>query len=142
MSKIIFLSVLFFVTGLNAMSQCDKKVAWHASKVDMFDAKGSFLQTKEATIIVETDPKKVTLSFKESSEDGLEGTVTEKVCDWKKAFADGKTVYHATVFVDGRTSNATFTVEAKDGKVTVSADIEMMEGRKFVVYVNTYEEVK
>jgi hypothetical protein len=108
----------------------------------MFDAKGNLLQSKEATIIVETDPQKIILSFKESPEDGLEGTVKEKNCEWKKAFTSGKTVYRSTVSVDGKTSNAIFTVEAKDGKITILTEIEMMEGRKFVVYIDTYEEVK
>ena len=46
-----------------------------------------------------------------------------------------------TVNVDGKTCNAIFTVEAKDGKITIPVGIEMMEGRKFL-YIETYEEVK
>jgi hypothetical protein len=142
MSKTILAFVILFITGLQAMAQCDKKVTWQASKADMFDAKGNLLQSKEGIITVETDPQKITVSFKESPEDGLEGTITEKTCDWKDAFKNGKTVYHTTVYVDGKNSNAIFTVEAKDGKITISVEIEIMEGRKFVIYVDTFEEVK
>ena len=133
---------MILLTGLQGISQCDKKIKWNATKADMFDAKGTLLESKAAAILVETDQQKISISFKESAEDGLEGPIKEKTCDWKEAFKNGKTIYHTVVNIDGKTSNAVFTIEAKDGKITVLVDIEMMEGRKFLIYIDTYEEIK
>jgi hypothetical protein len=107
----------------------------------MFDAHGTRLDTREDSIFLETDPQKITLRFK-SDQNSLEGTVKEKTCDWKEPFRNGKTVYHTTVSIDGRTSNAIFTVEAQDRKITLSLDIEDMKDKKFLIYIDRYEEVK
>ena len=140
--KVIIAIVVLFFTGLQANSQCENKVTWYASKADMVDASGSVLQTKEGVIILETGPQKVSLSFRESTEAGLEGIVKEKICDWKEPFKNGKTVYRTTVSIDGRTSNASFTLEATEGKILLSVEIESMAGKKFLVYINRYEESK
>ena len=142
MTKTIVALAVILLTGLQGISQCDKKMKWNATKADMFDAKGSLLDSKQGNIVVETHPQKIVVSFKESAESGLEGTLTGKTCDWKEAFRNGKTVYQSTVNVDGKTSNAIFTIEAKDGKITILLDIEIMEGKKFIIYVDTYEEIK
>ena len=142
MSKILVVLAMMLLTGLHAISQCDKKIKWNSSKAEMYDTNGALLDTKTGIITVETDQQKISLSFKESSERGLEGTIKEKTCDWKEAFSNGKTIYHTTVNVDGKTSDAIFTVEAKDGKTTITLAIEMMAGKKFLIYIDTYEEVK
>ncbi|HET9276539.1 MAG TPA: hypothetical protein VFN95_00085 [Flavitalea sp.] len=139
--KTILVSSILFVSSLQAISQCDKKVTWYGSKGEMFDTNGTLLDTKVDSIFFETDPQKITLRFK-TDQQSLEGTVMEKTCDWKEPFKNGKTVYHTTVSVDGRTSNAIFTVEAKDQKITLSLDIKAMEGRKFLIYLDRYEEAK
>jgi hypothetical protein len=139
--KVILLSAILFVTGLQAISQCDKKVTWYASKGNMFDASGSLLDTKIDSIFLETDPKKIMLRFK-SDQQALEGTVKEKTCDWKEPFKNGKTVYNASVIVDGTTSNAVITVEAKDGNITLSLIMEARADKKYVIYIDRYEEAK
>ena len=142
MSKILIALAMILLTGLHGISQCDKKIKWNSSKAEMFDTNGALLDTKTGIITVETDQQKISVSFKESTEAGLEGTIKDKTCDWKEAFRNGKTIYHTTVNIDGKTSDATFTVEAKDSKTTITLAIEMMEGKKFLIYIDTYEEVK
>ena len=139
--KTILISFILFTVGLQAISQCDKKVTWYGSRGDMVDASGSVLDTKIDSIFLETDPQKIMLRFK-SDQNMLEGTVKEKSCDWKEPFRNGKTVYHANVSIDGNPSNATFTLEARDGKITLSVDIEIRQGRKFIIYIDRYEEAK
>jgi len=139
--KAILISFILSVTSLQAISQCDKKVTWYASKGDMFDANGTLLDTKVDSIFLETDPQKITLRFN-ADQKTLEGTIKEKTCDWKEPFRNGKTVYHANVFVDDRASNAVFTVEGKDGKITLSLTIEIMSDKKFLINIDKYEEVK
>ena len=139
--KAILISFILFAASLQAISQCDKKVTWYASKGDMLDANNTLLESKKDSIFLETDPQKITLRFK-SDQKQLEGMVKEKTCDWKEPFKNGKTVYHATVSIDGSPSNAIFTVEAKDRKITLSLEIEARVGRKFLIYIDRYEEAK
>ena len=140
--KVILAFLILLVTGLQAKSQCDKKVVWHASKANMFDTKGNLLQSKEGIIIFETDRQNVSLNFKETSEAGLAGIIMKKTCDWKEPFKNGKAVYHTTVSIDGKTSNAMFTLEANEGKTVLSVEIEIMDGKKFVINMDSYEETK
>ena len=139
--KTILFFVMLVVTGIQANSQCDKKVSWYATKGEMYNTNGDLLDKKQDSIFFDTDPQKITLRFK-SDDKALEGTITEKNCDWKEPFRNGKTVYHAAVFVDGVNSNATFIVEAKDGKITLSLVMEARKERKFLIYIDSFKEVK
>jgi hypothetical protein len=140
--KIILAFIMMCFTVSQALAQCDKKIIWQASRAEMVDEKGSVLDNKAGNIVVETDPQKITLSFQGSNEDGLEGTVKEKICDWKEDFKNGKTIYYTTVLVDGKSSNAIFTVDAKDGKILIAVDIAIMQGRKFLIYIDSYKEAR
>ena len=139
--KTILLACILCVASLQATSQCDKKVSWYATKGEMYDQNGGLLDTKLDSIFLETDPQKITLRFK-SDNKALEGTVKEKICDWKEPFKNGKTVYHTTVIIDGESSNASFTIEAKDAKAILWVDIEIRSGRKFKIYLDKYEEMR
>lgn len=139
--KFILAVVMLVVTGMQANSQCDKKVTWYAVKGEMYDANGGLLDTKLDSIFLVTEPQKITLRIK-SDEKDLEGTVTQKSCDWKEPYKNGKTVYNTTMFIDGVSSSAIFTVEAKDGKVILTLEIDARAGRKFIIYIDKYDEVK
>ena len=139
--KAICISLILFVASSQVIAQCDKKVTWYASKGDMVDISGNVLDTKVDSIFFETDPQKITLRFK-ADQKTLEGTVKEKTCDWKEPFRNGKTIYHASVTVDGTLSDAVFIVEAKEGKITLSLEIEARQGRKFLIYIDRFEEAK
>ena len=90
--KTILFFVMLVVTGIQANSQCDKKVSWYATKGEMYNTNGDLLDKKQDSIFFDTDPQKITLRFK-SDDKALEGTITEKNCDWKEPFRNGKTVY-------------------------------------------------
>ena len=139
--KAICISLILFLASSQVIAQCDKKVTWYASKGDMVDISGNVLDTKVDSIFFETDPQKITLRFK-ADQKTLEGTVKEKTCDWREPFRNGKTIYHASVTVDGTLSDAVFIVEAKEGKITLSLEIEARQGRKFLIYIDRYEEAK
>lgn len=139
--KKIFLAFTFFVVSLQAISQCDKKIKWYAAKGEMYDTNGALLDTKNDSIFLETDAQKISLRFQSDNND-LEGIVKEKFCNWKEPFKDGKTIYHTTTLIDGQTSDATFTIEAKDGTTILWVEIEIRQGRKFKIYLYKYEEIK
>ena len=132
---------MLVITGMHAYSQCDKKVTWYSTKGEMYDAHGTLLDTRQDSIFFQTDQQKVTLRFKSDNQE-LEGSVIEKTCDWKEPFKNGKSVYHTIVNIEGTSSNATFTVEAKDGKIKLSLEIEIRQERKFVIYIDKYQELK
>jgi len=139
--KTILIFFMLFITSLQGTSQCDKKVTWYGSKGDMLDASGSLLDTKIDSVFIETDPQKIMLRFK-TDENALEGTVKGKTCDWKEPFKNGKTVYNASVNVEDRISNAIFTIEARDGKITLLVVVEVMADKKFLIYIDKYEVAK
>ena len=139
--KTIFLAFILFISCLQAISQCDKKIKWYATKGEMYDTNGELLDTKNDSIFLETDTQKISLRFQSDNKD-LEATIKEKICDWKEPFKNGRTVYHTTSVLDDQISDATFTVEAKDGKMILWVEIEIRQGRKFKIYLDKYEEIK
>lgn len=139
--KTMLLALVLLVASLQAISQCDRKVNWYAVKGEMYDQSGNLLDSRSDSIFFETDRQKVTLRFK-SDDKVLEGTVKEKICDWKEPFKNGKTIYHTTVIIDGETSNASFTVEARDAKVILWVEIQIRSERKFKIYLDNYEETR
>jgi hypothetical protein len=139
--KIFFFVAMLVITGIQANSQCDKKIKWSGAKGEMYNIDGTLLDTRTDSIFLEMTPGKITLMFQADNK-ALEGVVTEKVCDWKDPFKNGRSVYHATVEIDGQSSNATFTLEAKDQKILLTVEIDIRQGRKFVIYIDKYEELK
>ena len=139
--KTLFLFFLLSVAGLNAMSQCDKKVKWSGAKGEMYNIDGSLMDTKKDSIFLETGSQNISLRF-QSDDHTLEATINEKACDWKEPFKNGKAVYHTTTAIDGQSSDATFTIEAKDGKIILWVEVAIRNERKFKIYLDKYEEIK
>ena len=139
--KIILPILILLVTSFQATCQCDKKITWYATKGDMLDASNNLLDTKTDSMFFETGTQNLILRSK-SDQNQLEGTITNRTCDWKDPFKTGKSIYHATVSLDGRDSNATFTLEAKDGKITLYVVVDALEGKKFRIYIDGYKEGK
>ena len=133
--------IILVVTGIQANSQCDKKIKWSGAKGEMYDTNGGLLDTKLDSIFLETGPQKINLRFQSDDKD-LDGTITDKTCEWKEPFKNGRSVYHAMVNIEGAESKATFTIEGKDQKITLSVEIEARQGRRFVIYFDKYEEIK
>ena len=138
--KIIITVLTLILTGLTANAQCDKKVKWYSAKAEMYHTNGNLLDTKLDSVFVETEPGKIRVKF-QYDDNALEGIVKEKNCEWKEPFKNGKTIYHASVTVDGINSDATFTIEAKYQKTTLSIEIEARKERKFIIYLDRYEEI-
>lgn len=139
--RIVFAFIMFVITGVQASSQCDKKVTWYGSKGEMYDTNGALLDTKTDSIFIETSPQKIRIKFKADEKD-LEGTVSALTCDWKEPFKNGKIVYQTIVSLENGVSKAVFVLEAKDNKITLSLELEAMSDRKFLIYIDKYEEGK
>lgn len=140
MQNIILALAIILLTSITSMAQCDKKVKWQASRAEMLDESGNVMDKKEGTIQVTTDSKNIVLEIAENPNDKLEGTVSESSCDWTEAFKTGKSSFKATMIrVDGKSSGGTFSVEGKDGKLVIHVQLDVMQGKKVLIYVDKYE---
>jgi hypothetical protein len=142
MKNIILAIALLLFTGIASFAQCDKKVKWKAAKAELIDENGNVADTKEGDITITADSKTVVLEIAESPNDKLEGTVNESTCEWKEAFKNGKTVLKTSLNErDGDVSPGIITIEGKDGKLTITLEIEKMNGRKVRISVDKYETI-
>jgi hypothetical protein len=140
MQNIILALVLVLFTSVASFAQCDKKIKWQAAKAELINENGDVEDTKEGGILITTDKKNVLLEMVENPGNKLEGTVTESTCEWKEAFKNGKTTLKATLLErDGETSTGTITIEGKDGKLTITVEIEKMNGKKIRINVDKHE---
>jgi hypothetical protein len=142
MKHILLAIALVLFTGVASFAQCDKKVKWKATKAELIDENGQVADTKEGNINITADSKTITLEIEESPNDKLEGTVNESSCEWKEAFKNGKMVLKASLNErDGDVSPGTITIEGKDGKLTITLEIEKMNGRKVRIAIDKYETI-
>ena len=74
-------------------------------------------------------------------ENKMSGPVKSVVCNWKTAFKEGKTVIKA-ILTDrsGDAKDVTITIEGKDGKVTLLAEVDEMPDHKIKVTLDKFEE--
>lgn len=142
MRNIILAVALLTVTSVTAHAQCDKKVAWHANKGELIDINGQVIDTKEEQMSVTISKTEIGIEVKNQPGDGITGVIKEIDCNWKEAYKNGKTVIKAEMkkTANGETSPATLTIEAKDGAITILVEIEKMEGKKFRLLIEKYEE--
>ena len=71
----------------------------------------------------------------------MTGTIGSKACDWQIPFKSGKTVISAQLEdQSGDQKDATLTIEGKDGKVTLLAELKNMPDRKILIAIDKFEE--
>jgi len=142
MQNIVLALAILLMTTLAGSGQCNRKVNWHAAKAELLDENGQVVDTKEGAILMTTDKSTIVVSIKDVPNQGMEGTITASNCDWKEVFKNGKTVYKAEMHRvnSDNNSNGTFTIEAKDGKISILMEIEKMQGKKIRIPVDKYEE--
>lgn len=140
MQNIILALVLVLFTSFASFAQCDKKVKWQATKAELIDESGQVSDIKEGNITLTADSKTIVIEIAENPNDKLEGTVNESTCEWKEAFKNGKTVLKTTMNDrGGDTSPGTITIEGKDGKLTITVEIEKLNGKKVRINVDKHE---
>ena len=114
-SAFSFALLLFSV--ITGFAQCGKDVVLTSSKTEYLNAEGSVQRTVEEDCVIKVGKSAVTIS--PSGHDKMTGSITSTACEWKQPFKEGKTTL-AAKFKDekGEESNATITIEGKDGKIT------------------------
>jgi hypothetical protein len=140
MQNIILAFAIVLLTSVSTFAQCDKKVKWHTTKAEVLDESGNVVDSKQGTISITTDTKNVTIEIVEDPGGKLEGTVSEHNCEWKEAFKNGKTSFKANLNnPNGETAVGTFTIEGKDGKLTITIQLDRMDGKTIRIAVEKHE---
>lgn len=139
MKKIIFI-LLVLVCSTTGFAQCDKILVLTSSKTDFLDASGTLKKSEEENTVIEIAKTEMTIT-PGGEENKMSGPVKSVVCNWKTAFKEGKTVIKA-ILTDrsGDAKDVTITIEGKDGKVTLLAEVDEMPDHKIKVTLDKFEE--
>ncbi|MFM9911778.1 MAG: hypothetical protein ACKVOW_20825 [Chitinophagaceae bacterium] len=141
MKKLILLLVVVSTIGISSYAQCDKKVLVTSSKTEHLDAKGEVERSVDETTTIGYDNKEIVIT--PGDDPTMTGTIKSTTCEWKVPFKEGKTVIKASLTdPQGQMMNLTITIEGKEGKISLLAEIEEMADRKIRVIVDKFEEKK
>lgn len=129
------------ILSLPAIAQCDKKVEWVSFKTERIDSSGNIMDSKDETVTLITSNKILTVIPQENLEDSASGEVKEISCNWAKPYDNGKTVIKTTLSdPHGDIKNVTVTIEARDGEITATVELEEMPEMKIKLYINKHQE--
>jgi hypothetical protein len=141
MKKILLCTLALVFVGLSVHAQCDKAVKLQASKTQFLNGNNEVQGSKEEHTEVEITQTTIAIMPNGNADEALSGTIKEKSCDWKVPFKEGKMVIK-TDLVDpsGDVKQATITIEAKDGKVTLLAEAKERPDQKIRLEADSFEE--
>jgi hypothetical protein len=139
MKKMIFI-LLVLVCSTTVFAQCDKILVLTSSKTDFLDASGTLKKSEDENTVIEIAKTEMTIT-PGGEENKMSGPVKSVVCNWKTAFKEGKTIIKA-ILTDrsGDAKDVTITIEGKDGKVTLLAEVDEMPDHKIKVTLDKFEE--
>ncbi len=125
-----------------SFAQCSKKIIFTSSKTEYLDASGTVQKTADEKTVIEANKAEITITPGEEG-NKMTGTIKSDTCSWKTPFTEGKSIIKALITGDhGDTKNVTLTIEGKDGKITLLAEMEAMPGKKIRVTADKFEEKK
>jgi hypothetical protein len=141
MKKIILLVLVFVTVNKWSNAQCNKKILWTSTKEEFLDANGQVTHTDEDSVTLEVSDSDITINHNNIPQDELKGTIKEINCNWSEPFKTGKTTFKSDLTeVSGDEHNGNFTIEGKDGQISVLMELTDKGGMKIKLYVNRYEE--
>ena len=141
MKKILLFALLLVFIGLSVHAQCDKASELKASKTEYLNGKNEVQGSKDEQTVIQITSTTIAIMPGGNADEAMSGTIKEKSCDWKVPFKEGKMVIK-TDLVDpsGDVKQATITIEAKDGKVTVLAEAKERPDQKLKLLADSFEE--
>lgn len=141
MKKQLLVMLIAAAAGTSSYAQCDKKVLVVSSKTEYLNGNGEVQRSVDETTTVEYDT--ATIVITPGDDPTMTGTIKSRTCEWKVPFKEGKTVIKAILTnPQGQTMNLTITIEGKEGKISLIAEIEEMQDQKIRVLVDKFEEKK
>lgn len=142
MKKLLAVAIVFSA-GIAAHAQCNKTITWTGSKTEYLDVNETVQKTQNAPIAIQTTNSHITVNF--TTDDGrsdiIEGEIKNITCNWNDAFKNGKTSFKSVLTKsNGETKEATISIEAKEGKISIIVELENMNGMKMRIPVDSYKE--
>jgi hypothetical protein len=140
MKKTVFILLLVVIAGASSYAQCDKKVLLTSNLTEYLNSEGELQRSVDEVTTVEYDAKSISISPGGRT---MEGTINSSTCEWKVPFKEGKSVIKLSfVRSSGETENMTVTIEGKNGKISLIADMESSPERRIRIAVEKFEEKK
>jgi len=131
---------LILCAGIISYAQCDKKLVLNSSKTEYLDSTKTVMRTVDENSVIELN--KAELIITPGGEDNrMSGPVKSTSCNWKIPFKEGKTIVKATLTdPSGDSKNVTITIEGKEGKLTLLAEVDDDPNHKIRVAIDNFEE--
>jgi hypothetical protein len=139
MKKFILGFSLLLAGGISSFAQCGKKIVFTSSKTEYLDTTGALQNAEDEKTVIESDGKTITIT---PGDHQMTGTIKSDSCNWKIPYKEGKSVIRAVITDNGEEKKVVLTIEGKNGKVTLLAEVEGMMDRKIRVTADTFEEKK
>lgn len=141
MKKKIVMMAILLLAGSWAFSQCDKKVTWHTSKMEILDTTGKVIKYWTENSTVETSDKAFIITPNQDAERKMTGTVQNILCNWKDRYKNGFTTFISEIHEpSGEIKHGTIRIEAANNKMYLYMELKEMANMKFRVTIDSYEE--
>lgn len=138
--KKIVLSALLLCGAATTFGQCDKQTVLTSSKTEYLDNSGNVEHSADEKTTVEVFKDRIIVA-PGSAPAPMTGPISSHTCNWTVPYKEGKSVIKAKITDEGGNPlNLTLTIEGKDGKLTLLAQIEEMPERQIRVPIDTYKE--
>ena len=141
MKKIVLGLIGFFAFAIAGNAQCNKNLQLSSSKTSYLNGKMEVQNTKDESVVVDITKNTITLTPNGNSQEAMSGKIKEINCGWKVPYKDGKIVIKSDLIdPSGDSKDATITIEAKNGKITLLAEVMERPDQKIRLEVDKMEE--
>jgi hypothetical protein len=138
--KHLLLAGLFLTAGYFGFGQCGTKVVLTSSQTQHLGPDSSVQRTEDEKTVIEFDKSTITIS---PGDNHMTGKVDSTTCYWTTPYKVGKTRLKVTITNDqGETRRATITIEGRDGRIVLHAEVDDMPDDKIQLIADKFEEKK
>ncbi|HWB25377.1 MAG TPA: hypothetical protein VG738_07845 [Chitinophagaceae bacterium] len=143
MKQLLLMLLVSSAAIINTKAQCLTHVKYSAGKMEILDTALNVLDTKEEGYSVETRADGFTGIREEELDDSLHGVLKSVTCNWKEPFKNGTITMVCDVQgKEQAMSNATITIEAKEGHIYIYLRAQEQPDKVLRLVVDKYEEIK
>lgn len=140
MRKILFALSILLASNTASVAQCGKAATLTSSKTEYLDSNMVLQRTMDEKSVVELSDSVITIAPGNEPRK-MTATIKSNTCNWTVPYKEGKSLIKATLHSEhGEMKNLTITIEGKDGKVTLLAEVEDMPDRKIRVAADAFKE--
>jgi len=141
MKKIILLLFVVCIFSKSGNAQCNKRILWTATKEEFLDSNLQVTHTDQDSVTIEVSDSSIIINHNNNPNDQLNGTVKDISCNWSEPFKNGKSSFKSDLTeVSGDEHNGNFTIEGKDGQISIMIELTDKGGMRIRLYISKYEE--